>query len=866
MSTTSSLKEICENCEIVFQGETIAKEGILAAYSQFLLSSLDGEGSKVCVSLHTGSLCFDIMLVIYLTLLCINKDDTTVDDIIHTMEVESPVIYGKSRAIFKGLDEKGYAIIYQEIIDHGHVCSATTFLSPKSFYKIKPYKGSSKRLDGRGLRAGTTERSKFIEAILNKDEEEISAITQKSVIIITNRDIADNLVRGLSLKYNDGKNSIKLTRLVTASYFTEGDEYRYPGNSGRNDAALKFMNKPSLARELIIGDEEKSIIGIAVIGKEIYNSGRTELTSLLKRKSILFSCISYPIELDNTRGLVDDFEDAELFACTSQLLKLYSISEVQEGKLLSKLNQEILTALNKKILIRLINGSETWDVYSVKQSINFLKNNCNDDENIEQFIIYGYSLLNLFSTAIFPIKTMEYMIETNSLACKSPKIILEILDETALRYTGIVSDKMKYIIDKLKQIYFSIYNENMKSDELITAFKYSSPEKKWAVVVPKVYYKNIFEKLIFEKTKRKYNCYIETATKFDTTQNYDEIIIIGQLFGKNFNVFFNLSTNIFTILQYEFENHQYNYKLAAFHKLEKIYNDRMNLVLESNDNNVDSDTKLDLDKQKLLDDSLQAFIENISLKNVLQTASLLRAEATNIMQSDIFRIAKCVNGETIFFTKYFIPYIVNYNTSNISESEVSELAVGDILIFNKNNGESQDIVDDVLLGLIDRKNEAGRFLFNQYEDSKHWKKVLKKYMIDNNLSFKDISNEMKQNGIQKHEVTLRTWLNEDSHIIGPRDVESFYQIALICNEKSMLDSPERFYDACKYIRTTRIKILKALGNAVVKNFIKSDESDEFYDYIAPKIHEISQVVQIETIIDAEDIRIPAYMANKPQYI
>ncbi|HCX48802.1 MAG TPA: hypothetical protein DG757_07130, partial [Bacillus sp. (in: Bacteria)] len=127
--------------------------------------------------------------------------------------------------------------------------------------------------------------------------------------------------------------------------------------------------------------------------------------------------------------------------------------------------------------------------------------------------------------------------------------------------------------------------------------------------------------------------------------------------------------------------------------------------------------------------------------------------------------------------------------------------------------------------------------------------------------------QMRKSGIHKHQVTLRSWLNENSYIVGPRDVDSFYQIALICNDEKMLRNPEIYFEACNTIRSTRIRILKLLGSAVINSFVNSGVlTNEFSEYIAPKINELSHVVQIEIITDVHDVQVPSYMANRPQYI
>lgn len=851
MLPISSFSDSCNNIEIVFNEEVIPRDGILNEYSKFLLSN----NNDICLTLYAGNYYFDLILIIYSVLFCLYIDNTTADDVVNLLTEGDYITYKNDKAVFGKIDEKGYAVIFQ-----AHNLKVRV---PKvNFYAIKPYNGNSKSLERKGLKPNNfAERSRFISSVFNNNEINISSVNQKSIIILTNRITADLFMQGLSIKC--GENHIKLTRLVTASYFTEEEEYRYSGNSSKNNAVLKFMHSSSLAREMIIEDKKNDIIGIIVLGKDLFDKSKSELTSILERKSLQLKYINYSIELDDLKGLTTIFENVKLFACTSEAFQQFKIPNKSNSKLNEGFRLKGLAALNKKIIPQIISTDKTWDVINTKNILFSLMNN-SGEEGLEQFVISALSLIKLFSTAIFPIKFLENEIENRFILIQSPQKILSLLEEYPAKFTGVIAEKMNYIIRSLKNIYLDEYETNQKFEYILSAFKHFSIRKKWAIVIPKAYYKEVFKKLLESKTTIAYDYYIETAAKFDISKNFDEIIVVEPFQEGKFNLFKSLSSKLFTVLQYEFQNQLYILKSKEYKKLEKIYNEKMfgrkpytEQVDESDEN---------LSRQEEVEISFEEFEKSISFKNIINNISNISSKDNDIAQAEICKIARCVNGETIFFTKYFIPYIADYNNSTAFESEVVNLEVGDAIIFTKNNSQSKDIVDEILLDLISNKKEDDNILFQQYTYSKHWKEVLKGYMVDHDLSYKDISAEMGLNGIHKHEVTLRTWLNEDSHIVGPRDIESFYQIALICNEKDMLDDPEKYFEACKYIRKIRIKILKSLGKAIVKNYMGTDGSDEFYEYIAQRINDISQVVQIETIIDVNDLSIPAYLANKPHYV
>jgi hypothetical protein len=238
------------------------------------------------------------------------------------------------------------------------------------------------------------------------------------------------------------------------------------------------------------------------------------------------------------------------------------------------------------------------------------------------------------------------------------------------------------------------------------------------------------------------------------------------------------------------------------------------------------------------------------------------------MGGSIANVSKFIlfeTGERVFFTKKYSPYVYNSLIKTVEEKDINTIEVGDRLIFSNIEDGDKDIVDKILLRLIDL-NQLNLQQREFYRRSKHWKCVLKKYIISNDYSYKFISQKLDNLGKSKHEVTIRSWLNEDSRIVGPRDSDSFYSIALLTNDKEMLNNPDAFCEACNEIRAIRIRILKYIGKAII-HAVSGEYNDDFektLSSIAGDIQKMTKVLQIEKIKDISET-IPAHLANKPHY-
>lgn len=185
------------------------------------------------------------------------------------------------------------------------------------------------------------------------------------------------------------------------------------GNPGKTEAVLKFMNRVSLAREYIIDDENQEIIGLIVLGKQNVDIGKFELTGLMGRQSLKYVFISYALDCDDNKGFLETYPETKLFACTKDLLLSCSVPAVCCTGFVDELNTQIDNIIDKEIEIVEIYSEIDWNTYiRTKKDIYFIKNYEYSDNDTEYFVIHSFSLLNLLSTVVFCVTSIEKLLRT----------------------------------------------------------------------------------------------------------------------------------------------------------------------------------------------------------------------------------------------------------------------------------------------------------------------------------------------------------------------------------------------------------------------------------------------------------------------
>ena len=150
-----------------------------------------------------------------------------------------------------------------------------------------------------------------------------------------------------------------------------------------------------------------------------------------------------------------------------------------------------------------------------------------------------------------------------------------------------------------------------------------------------------------------------------------------------------------------------------------------------------------------------------------------------------------------------------------------------------------------------------------YFQSREWKTTLIDYMKQTGSSVKSIADEMIANGVSVQEITIRGWLDEESHTVRPQKLDSIQQIALIAGNDELFDHAEDCFDAGGKIYKIRRQILKAIGQAILGEVTGNNEvASTMTAAVANKIRDAAVTLQIEAITFVDD-KVPINTTNRP---
>ncbi len=556
------LLRLIESCNIYFEGSLISKELIIQKYVDFFATSITSEDHSFSVAIHTGSLCFDIMSFIIVAIACITIDQTDPVEIISSLTDGDMILYKNERYRWRGL-EIMHGMTYMKLEQDGRGKNGrSTKWCPLETNKglVKPYNGASDITDGRGIRRKKTNRSDFISYITGKEISDIPSVTGVSAVIVAERTSFDRIQRGTRIDYDEGK-SIRLLDIVPASYYSDSNEtYQFGSNPSKEEPVLKIAGKVSIARELVLDKYGNKVVGLIVIGSDAISKGFSELEDLLHRKSLKFTHVTMSIHSENTEYYVSEKENHAVFACTKRFLFRNSMPVIVRNPLTSELEQRIRNIINNEVTTKIINGGCSWHTYqTIRNALFYIKLSEWDDEYKKKFIVVSYSILNLFTTAVFSMSTVEQMVTADELqfGISSPFSRIEELRKL-VKCANSLELQCAFIADALENLYNSILTDSPKYQALKQMVLRASG-KKVAIIIPKAYYADILCKdTMFSRR----GVYITTANQFDDSQSYDKIIVVGDFSGKRFDALKCKATSDIIVLLYECELHWFEKKKA----------------------------------------------------------------------------------------------------------------------------------------------------------------------------------------------------------------------------------------------------------------------------------------------------------------
>lgn len=866
MKASEAITKIIENCELLLDGEVFSKELLMRSFAEFLSKTTEKAIHNVGYVLHTGSVCFDALALAYSAVTCLVYNDFKAEDVISSLNIGDSVVYGekrKARYIFKGIITR----IDNPGIKYIHLWNGKEWTDvPQSRWRlVVPYYGTSKTMDGRGIRAKSNMRGKLYSEVLGAGSNEIPSVLNVSTVIVMTQDRINFLVDKLTIRF--GGNEAKLTDLVTVSYYTENDEYPVGGNAAKTEPIIKVTSKASVARKLLLSRDGNRHIGLIVFGNDIISKNFSELPELINRRSIQYVYLLMNMDYENALSLIHNAETSNVFFCSKDFLLDNSLPTVQHNQYTDELSLQVDAIISRDVKPHLLDGYFTWDEFrNLKKAIFYLKNSDFVSDEKGEFIITACSLMNIFLTSVFKITELEKCISDGNVDIRSIEERFRCLYNASSLMPATLKEKAEAIISDLETAYLYLMDISEKEDYLRQVLV-ENHDKKIAVVVPKLYYATVMRECgFFSLMDAENNLTVTTANRFDNTIVYDRIIIVGNFTGKRFDAFRCMASQKIETLLYTFESNLFKHRMRNARKTEMELNSMNTTIsIEYDDPQelyYDDADEEDVTEIAEMDSEIDNYMVHLNELATLHGLESYGSSQGSNPTTEVIAFGVFDNGEKIFFTRMYKAYVFDDSDGTVKEVSVPELNEGDSLVFTKNNDATRDIVDTILGRLVDER-KVGDDIIESYHKSKRWKEALREYMIENDIPAKEIASSMIENGVYVQEVTIRGWLDEDSHTVGPRREDSIQQIALLVDDSEMFDNAKVYYDACATIRRIRRDILSQIGKSIIDSL---SGREPIPGTITAEIHErigsIVQILRLESITSTER-SVPVNLINRP---
>lgn len=873
MENDKIIRMITEKCDVYYDDALLSKEKILEKYLLFFAKQINSEERTVSFAFHTGSLCFDAASVVAVVIGCLAYGFSSNDEILAELEPGKLVLFRKERYRWMGTERKKqsadmpemkYAVLMQDA--KGKNGPSTAWIPYEANkHLIKPYNGNSSITDGRGLRKDNTNRNDFIADMLDIPLVDVPTILDVSVVIVADKTEFIELCKHIKIRYGDGK-FVGITDIVPVSYFTNSGESMQIGkNQSKAEPVIKVASTISTARELVLDRTGNKVIGILIMGIPTSEYQSTELSDILRRKSLKFAYVTSSFSDVSCESVINQYEDAKLFACIKELLSS-STHEIQSyNRLTAELNRQINNIISRELHSVEVEGLCGWDAYrNLKENLFAIKQCGWSNEDKDSFVLSAMALINLFSIAFFDIKTMERAICNGELNATvvSPKARITELQEIVDRNVS-MKDQAQMIVAELTDWYLAIYEKSPKAEALANLLK-DTGGKKAALVVPKAYYTELFKKwrLRYE-VSTDVDCI--TANRFDRKNNYDIIISVGDITGKRFDAIQCVAATDIWLLLYDFEQKTFAFRKRKSENSERKLNARIKGLsvneftgnAESNDSNISEQTVCEFS-------DLDAYVESAGSFDVRKFVGAGNGTCDGNFMSEVNYVGTFTDGERILFSKYYSAVIFDPDSEEVSEKSPDKLLPGDVLVFTKNDDYTKNIVDRIFDQLTESRKldpdvqEAAVKAF-------YWKEILREYKEKNELTYTALANQLKKLGSRLQTITVRQWLADESHIVGPRDAKTIEQIAKLTQDPYLLADPEGHFEACRTIRYYRRKILALIAQAINDKLSNKEPAPgSAFEVVYENVDRLSETLELDNISRLDEtVSINNNMVNRP---
>ena len=846
-----SVKDVFNKISVWYDDVELNKISALKEYGNFLCSVIDSsEKHTGAIALHTGSEYYRAIAVAVSALGCLFHHNTDNSELIKSLKDGDLLILDGKRVRFLGImdDSKSNKKYVSFLLEEETKLKKMIPVENIQKLSISLYQGTAAKLGSKGVKTTLKVRKDFLSAFSPKAKQVgISTEIDHSVSFIFDGNMAERIYRGIHFVYGDEK--ILLSDLVTASRYSEEECYQIGNNPTKEEPMLKFFSKVSSCRTAIIDDKQKRIIG-CIVGDESFWSSDSEIENIIDRKGLKFVVMLGKTHYTRYHNWYQS-DSYRFYALVPETIKTF-LNEAEFSSRSQSMKKELFSFSRREISVKRIQcNTDCETVKEIKKRLLRIKKECRDGEEKENFLMESYFLLNLCRSAFFPLSYCDKAYEKKILKWNLSEKI-ETLKRFEIGLIGEIKEDAEFIMTETEQMVSDLYEFNPKGEAVKSKLILS---EQGCIVATKTYYEKLFS-LWLDDCKVSVRPRIVTVSAFEKESGFNNVIFPTAYYDFSFNPYASFGFTAGEILLYDYEAFRDQTLKKTAETEKKLFHDKNAVSYDIFSDPVKQDENIEYIEDDLFETEMDKLAKELQLKRADYNISSSGTSREAVVK--IEKIFTFASGNIGYFTKYYKGYRICGEV--VTDVDLDDFKVGDNMVFTKQS-ENKDIVDLLLNQLL-----IGQFKDTAYPEfyrlSICWKNALTDYMKEHNLSYQQLADQLAKLDCSKHSVTIRSWLVEESHIVGPRDAGDYKAIVSLTK---LSESHEKIKEACEEIRRLRMKILDLLGKAIINRMFtnEANDKDPVSTLVYQKAENLTQIEQITSIKNYSDANVPIYMINKP---
>lgn len=858
-----------EKCDILYGDHLISKETVLRHYWKFI-SDVVSSNKRVSFSFHTGSVCFEAIAVISTALGCLAFNDVSNDDVLASLEIGEIVLYKGQRYRWKGIEEEMMVLEQDGKGRNGVTIFRTPYQRNKQY--VKPYNGTSTVTDGRGIRKKNSDREELLAELLGIPVSDVPSVIEISSIIVAKKQRLFDICKNLKVRYKNQK-IIPLFDILPAAYFTgTGSQISVGHNPSKAEPVIRLTEQVSIARDMIL-DRNSTVVCMLVMDSTPLIDNSSELDDLIGRSKPKYIHVSVALRSDAEERVLEQYPGNPMFACTKRLLSHFNCTTEVNNLLTLELCRQLEHIKNSHLTVSSFENAWDIDTYrKLQANLYSIRHALLPEDLKENFVISAHTLMRLFSTIVFPLDVMEKAIangQINSTVMSPDERIQQLWNwaENAGQYQNLFLD----VIDVLEKQYLFCKTKTPKSEWLLNYLKTHTREK-IVIVVPKAYYCDIILTYYTDIGLNQYevedHLICVTNKRFRPDNSYDTIISLCWIPSRSFDPLQNYFAKRVHVLLYSYEQKMFSCRQRKIEKLEKrlsgeYVREDTSTIIDDTENQTFAD-EIQKDDQMLTSYfDLEKFIDRMNTMHLQRLITNSPAPG-NTPLTEIRFIGQFVGGEHIFFSKQYVAVVYDPERNSVKEKDVKELCTGDILVFTHRDDYTRNIVDII----FDRLLETGKLnsdIVAAKSKSMYWKTLLKTFKEVHRLKHRDIAKKLGELGMQIKASSVRQWMADEGHVVGPQQEEMLEAIAKLTEDQRLLEDTHGYFEACRTVRRERRQILKMISSAIndkLAGNIPTPGSD--LEVVYQNVDRLAETMELESISEVEEsYSLQIGLANRP---